>query len=62
MTDWVIPALSPDRRHAATDAFNADAFNTAINDFVNRVRHYMKVEDHQFEAIDKKALEHLFDF
>ena len=33
----------------------------AINDFVNRVRHYVRVEDHQFEAIDKKVLEHLFD-
>lgn len=49
-------ALSPDRRNAATDAFNA-----AINDFVNRVRHYMHVEDHEFDAIDEKALEHLLD-
>lgn len=49
-------ALSPDRRNAATDAFNA-----AINDFVNRVRHYMHVEDHEFDAIDRKALEHLLD-
>jgi len=49
-------ALSPDLRGAATTAFN-----TAINDFVNRVRHYMHVEDHQFDAIDRKALEHLLD-
>jgi len=33
----------------------------AIDDFVNRVRHHVRVEDHQFEAIDKKVLEHLFD-
>ena len=52
----ITATLSPAGRHAATDAFNA-----AINDFVNRVRHYMKVEDHQFEAVDKKVLEHLFD-
>jgi hypothetical protein len=48
--------LSPDLRGSATTAFNA-----AINDFVNRVRHYMHVEDHQFDAIDRKALEHLLD-
>ncbi|BBX16803.1 hypothetical protein CRI77_02570 [Mycolicibacterium duvalii] len=53
----ITATLSPDRRHAATDAFNA-----AINDFVNRVRHYMKVEDHRFETVDKEALEHLLDF
>lgn len=53
----ITSALSPDRRNAAVDAFNG-----AINDFVNRVRHYMKVEDHEFDAIDKKALEHLLEF
>lgn len=53
----ITATLSPDRRHAATDAFNA-----AINDFVNRVRHYMKVEDHEFETVDRNALEHLLDF
>ncbi|KMO81453.1 hypothetical protein BST22_03705 [Mycolicibacterium chubuense] len=53
----ITSALSPDRRNAAVDAFNG-----AINDFVNRVRHYMHVEDHEFDAIDKKALEHLLEF
>lgn len=53
----ITSALSPDRRNAAVDAFNA-----AINDFVNRVRHYMHVEDHEFDAIDQKALQHLLDF
>ncbi|WP_422747599.1 hypothetical protein ACN27E_06610 [Mycobacterium sp. WMMD1722] len=53
----ITSALAPDRRNAAVDAFNA-----AINDFVNRVRHYMHVEDHEFGTIDHKALEHLLDF
>lgn len=53
----ITSVLASDRRNAAVDAFNA-----AINDFVNRVRHYMHVEDHEFDAVDKKALEHLLDF
>ncbi len=52
----ITSALSPEKRNAATDAFNS-----AINDFVNRVRHYMHVEDHEFDTLDKKALEHLLD-
>ncbi len=47
-------ALSPEKRNMATEAFN-----TAINDFVNRVRHYMKVEDHDFTVVDHKALDAL---
>lgn len=50
----ITSALSPDKRNAATDAFNR-----AINDFVNRVRHYMKVEDHDFDVIDREALDNL---
>lgn len=49
-------ALSLDQRNAATDAFNA-----SINDFVNRVRHYMHVEDHEFDTIDRATLEHLLE-
>ena len=41
---------APDRRNAAVDAFNA-----AINDFVNRVRHYMHVEDHEFSFLYQDA-------
>ncbi|PRC49779.1 hypothetical protein C6A85_72980, partial [Mycobacterium sp. ITM-2017-0098] len=42
--------LSLEKRNAATEAFNH-----AINDFVNRVRHYMHVEDHDFDVLDRKA-------
>ena len=49
-------AVSPDKRNVATEAFNK-----AINDFVNRVRHYMHVEDHDFGTIDQRALETLLD-
>jgi hypothetical protein len=49
-------ALSLDRRNAATEAFNA-----AINEFVNRVRHHMRVEDHDFDVVDRRALDSLFD-
>jgi hypothetical protein len=52
----ITSALSTEKRNAATDAFNS-----AINDFVNRVRHYMHVEDHEFGTLDKQALEHLLD-
>lgn len=49
-------ALSLEKRNAATDAFNH-----AINDFVNRVRHYMHVEDHDFDVLDRTALDSLLD-
>lgn len=52
----ITSALSLEKRNAATEAFNQ-----AINDFVNRVRHYMHVEDHDFEVLDRKALDSLLD-
>ncbi|MDG4668952.1 hypothetical protein [Mycobacterium sp. 236(2023)] len=51
----ITSALAADKRNAATDAFNQ-----SINDFVNRVRRYMHVEDHEFDPIDRKALDNLF--
>lgn len=50
----ITSAISPDKRNAATEAFNQ-----AINDFVNRVRHHMHVEDHDFDVLDRKALDTL---
>lgn len=50
----ITSTLTPDKRSAATEAFNE-----AINDVVNRVRHYMHVEDHDFAAVDPKALDTL---
>ena len=52
----ITSAIAPAKRNAATEAFNQ-----AVNDFVNRVRHYMHVEDHDFVAIDHKALDALLD-
>ena len=50
----IASAISPDKRNAATEAFNQ-----AINDFVNRVRHHMHVEDHDFDVLDRTALDTL---
>lgn len=52
----IASALSPDKRSAATEAFNA-----AINEFVNRARHHMQVEDHDFDVLDRTALDTLLD-
>ncbi|QZT59431.1 hypothetical protein [Mycolicibacterium austroafricanum] len=52
----ITSALSSEKLSAATDVFNA-----SINDFVNRVRHYMHVEDHDFQVLDRRALDTLLD-
>lgn len=52
----IASALSPDKRSAASDAFNQ-----AINEFVNRARHHMQVEDHDFDLVDRTTLETLLD-
>lgn len=40
----VVSAIAPHRRHTAHDKFNRE-----INEFFNRVRHHMKVEDLEFD-------------
>jgi hypothetical protein len=52
----IASALSPDKRSVATEAFNQ-----AINEFVNRARHHMQVEDHTFDVVDRKTLDTLMD-
>jgi len=36
-----------------------EAFNREISDFVNRVRHHIKVEHYAFDVIDDKGLREL---
>lgn len=50
----ITAAIAPNRRHHTTEAFNRE-----INDFVNQVRHHMKVEHHAFDTIDQRALQNL---
>ncbi len=47
----MIGAIAPRLQRQATDAFNHE-----INDFVNRVRHHMNVEDIEFEFINEKVM------
>ncbi len=48
--------IAPDRQRHATDAFNRE-----INDFVNRVRHHMNVEDIDFEFIHYDVVHEAFE-
>ena len=48
-------ALAPDATDPARDALNRE-----INDFFNRVRHYMSVEDMNFDYIDQEYLSVMF--
>jgi len=47
--------LAPDATDPARDALNHE-----INDFFNRVRHYMSVEDMNFDFIDEEYLSGMF--
>ena len=47
----MIGGIAPHLQRQATDAFNDE-----INDFVNRVRHHMNVEDIEFEFIDEQVM------
>ena len=48
-------AVAPDAADPARDAMNRE-----INDFFNRVRHYMSVEDVEFDYIDEEYLSAMF--
>ena len=50
----ITAAIAPSQRHHTTEVFNRE-----INDFVNRVRHHMKVQHHVFDPIDQRALQNL---
>jgi len=47
--------LAPDKADPARDALNRE-----INDFFNRVRHFMSVEDMEFDFIDPEYLSGMF--
>jgi hypothetical protein len=47
--------LAPDKADPARDALNRE-----INDFFNRVRHFMSVEDMEFDFIDPEYLSSMF--
>jgi hypothetical protein len=47
--------LAPDATDPARDALNRE-----INDFFNRVRHFMSVEDMNFDFIDEEYLSDMF--
>lgn len=47
-------AFSPHRQRHATDAFNAE-----VNDFFNRVRHHMNVEDIDFDFFNEGVMQRI---
>jgi hypothetical protein len=47
--------LAPDATDPARDALNRE-----INDFFNQVRHFMSVEDMNFDFIDEEYLSDMF--
>lgn len=47
-------AFSPQRQRHATDAFNG-----AVNEFFNRVRHHMNVEDIDFDLFNQDAMQQI---
>jgi hypothetical protein len=49
-------AVAPHLRIKATTAFNA-----AVNEFFNRVRHHMSVEDIEFDFINEKVMSEVLD-
>lgn len=49
-------AVAPHLRIKATAAFNA-----AVNEFFNRVRHHMSVDDIEFEFINEKVMQDVLD-
>lgn len=50
----ITAAIAPNRRHRTTEAFNRE-----INDFVNRVRHHMNIQHHEFGTMDQRDLQNL---
>jgi hypothetical protein len=50
-------AVAPHLRTKATAAFNS-----AVNEFFNRVRHHMSVEDIEFDFINEKVMSEALDF